>query len=205
MLRGWAPGFFAGLVGHRGWRWRSCGTLVRGGVRYLGISALLAACAAVPDRARPEVRPRLVVVELASQITYAQFSTEELADPATRAAIASCEKQGFSRCHERRKPADSRTQFSRTRDERVFAHVTLGGLHPEQDYECAVRWIGPDGGVRARLARTLRTPAGIPQDFVYNCTFDWRLRDSLTELGRWRVEIAINGQVEGDRSFEVTE
>lgn len=164
------------------------------------ISALLAACATVPDRARPELRPQFVLVELTSQITYAPFSTEELADPVLKAAMALCEKQGFRHCRERPTPADSRTQFSRTRDERVFAHVTLGGLRPEREYECAVRWIGPDGGVRARLAHALRTPAGIYQGFYYNCTFDWR---SLPELGRWRVEIAINGQVEGERSFEV--
>ena len=96
-----------------------------------------------------------------------------------------------------------RTQFSRSRDERVFAYVTLGGLQPERDYECAARWMGPDGGVRARPARTFRTSAGIPSDFVFNCTFDWRLMGSSSEVGRWRVEVAIKGQVDGERSFGV--
>jgi hypothetical protein len=134
-----------------------------------------------------------------------RFRLRNWAEPVLRAAIDSCEKQGFRNCHERKKPGDARTQFSRTKDDRVFAYVSMGGLRPERDYECAVRWIGPDGGVRARLARAFRTPAGLPQDFTYNCTFDWRLRGSLSEIGRWRVEIAINGQVEGERSFEVIE
>jgi hypothetical protein len=165
--------------------------------------ALVAACTTVSDRARPGLRPQFVVVELTSQITYVPFSTAELADPLYKAAIEQCEKEGFRNCRERRITADSRTQFSRTRDERVFAMLTPGGLQPERDYECGVRWIGPDGGVRARIARTFRTGAGIPRDFRYDCTFDWALRGTRSELGRWRAEIMVNGQVETDIPFEV--
>jgi hypothetical protein len=179
--------------------------------RYLALCtvALLTACAELsPSRggSAPGAPPQRVAIELTSQVQYTPLPPEVLGRPGVQAAIAQCEHQGWERCREFKKPADSRTYFVRTQDEQVFVFVKLGGLEPDRAYEVRFRLFDPEGNMRMRVSTPFHIPSGALPDFNLDFVFQWGPPDPSTwQLGRWRVEVAVNGQVEGERTFEVVD
>jgi hypothetical protein len=118
-----------------------------------------------------------------------------------KAAIAACERSGETACGSRAIPGEPREQFSQSENERVHVFVTLGDVEPGRSYEMRVRWIGPDGGVTARMTKRLFSPElALPG---VTLTGDFWLEVRTIRPGRWRVEVAANGEVEADRPFEV--
>jgi hypothetical protein len=113
---------------------------------------------------------------------------------------------GGSHCREKSVPVDPLTRFVRTQDKEFIAYVTLGGLEADRDYAISARWLDPRGNMAQRATGTIHTPLEFPPNFYLN----YRLRftpsnPSTLELGRWRVEITVNGQVEGEHIFDVVD
>jgi hypothetical protein len=106
-------------------------------------------------------------------------------------------------CGESAQPGDSRTQFSRARDDQALVFVQVQGVEPDRDYELTVRWFAPDGGLVGRVSQTVRAPARFPP--ASSIRFYPFMTLQNRALGRWRVQIAINGQDEGERSFKVVD
>ena len=166
----------------------------------LTVLAALTSCAPVPSK---PARVGNVTIDVTSRLEYSPFTQEELADPSTRAAIAWCERQGMTRCAESPRPGDSRSEFSRTKDEEVLVLIRLRDVEAGREYEVTARWFDPEGGLRAWVSKAMRTPDPLPPNFTSNSTLNMKLRDR--EIGRWHVEIIVNGLVLGARAFNVVE
>ena len=179
--------------------------LFSGRVGCVCAAALLAGCvSAVTSRmgdAPTGGRPGVVTVLLTSSVRWEPRSREQMLEPRVKAAIAACEQSGETGCGSRAIPGEPREQFSQSENERVHIFVTLGDVEPGRSYEMRVRWFGPDGGVTARMTKRLFSPELALPGFVL--TGDFWLEVRTIRPGRWRVEIAVNGEVEADRTFEV--
>jgi hypothetical protein len=169
------------------------------------IAALSAGCASVATSRTGDVpvagRPGLVMVLLTPSVQWAPRAPEEMLEPAVEAAVAACERSRGTRCGERATPGEARARFSRDENERVHVFVVLGDIEAGASYEIRVRWLGPDGGVAARMAMRLRTPE--PTLHAATLTADFWLDAKTMRPGRWRAEVAVNGEVEAERTFEV--
>jgi hypothetical protein len=118
------------------------------------------------------------------------------------AAVAACERSGGGTgCRERRTPGEPRDRYSRDENERVHVFVTVTDLQPRRWYECRVRFYGPDGGIFARLTKRVQAPD--PLHASHELFFVFESATRSMRPGRWRVEIAVNDEVEGERTFEV--
>jgi len=177
--------------------------------RYIVFSTLawLTACTALPPGRGTMVSgglPQRIAIDLTSRVQYIPYTPEELARPGVQALIVQCERQGWEHCRDNRTPADSRTAFGRTQDKGIFAFVTVGGLEPDRDYEIRFRLFAPEGNMRAQLALPMHAPPDLSPQTNLTFWFQWAPTDPATWLlGRWRVEITINSEVVGQRTFEV--
>lgn len=161
--------------------------------------ALVAACAPLPPFGSQTVR-----IFLGSRVIKEAPPAEVLADPTWQRVTAWCRQQGGASCGEIWNPADLRTNFSRPRDEKIVVFVDLTGVEPDRRYEFRFRWFEPDGALRGRNSQFMHSPQVIPQKFTMFAGSELALGPK-TPTGRWRVEIAINGQVEGERLFEIVD
>jgi len=171
--------------------------------------ALLTACAEMPPSrvvSIPGAPPQNIAIKLASQIEYKPISPEVLDNPAVQSLIAQCEQKGGEHCREETGPANSRTKFVRTQDDTVWAFVYIGGLERDRDYTVRIRLFDPERNMRQRMITSMHTPTVLPPDFTVNFYFSWAPPDPATwQLGKWRIEIAVNGQVEIERTFHVVD
>jgi len=177
--------------------------------RYLAISTLafLTGCAELPPSGTvsvPGSPPRTVVILLGSQIQRVPYSPEELADPAIQSIIAECERQGATHCRQPTELANVRTKFDRAQDDMVAGVVILGGLESNRDYTVRFKLFDPNGDTRMRATISVHIPPSFPAQGTIQPNFCWVPPDPSTwQLGSWRVEVAVNGEVEGERTFEV--
>lgn len=151
--------------------------------------------------------PRSFSIRLASQTRLEPYSQEELANPFVQNAIAQCERQGGGEgCQGRLVPANTRTDFVRTQDKEVFAMVTLGGVEPNRDYEVRFGLFDPDSNLRTRYTIPFHASKELPAEGHVHFNFSWAPTDpNAWQLGRWRIEITVNGKVEGERTFNVVD
>src|SRR5262249_59943954 len=99
----------------------------------------------------------------------------------------------------RRVPGEPGDEYSPDEHDRVHVCVTLAVIESGSSYETRIRWFGPDGGVAARMTERYITPQGF-SGLSINLDF-WADVKKL-KPGRWRVEVAVNGEVEAERTFE---
>lgn len=169
------------------------------------IAALSAGCASAATSRTGDMpvgsRPGAVSVLLTSSVRWEPRSREEMLEPAVKAAVAACERSGWTGCGSRAIPGEPRDQFSRDEHERVHVFIVLADVEPGRSYEIRVRWLGPDGGVAARVTKRVFSPEPAPPGFTLTADFWVEVR--TIRPGRWRVEVAVNGDVEADRTFEV--
>jgi hypothetical protein len=173
------------------------------------IIALFTACAEMPPSrvaSIPGAPPQNISLELASQAEHTPLPPEVLSDPVIQPVIAQCEQQGGMHCRESTGPANSRTKFVRTQDDKLIAFVKLGGLEWNRDYAVRFRLFDPDGNMRSRSIFSQHIPSAFPPDGTLDFAFFWTAPDPIAwQLGKWRVEIAVNGQVEVERTFLVVD
>ena len=82
-------------------------------------------------------------------------------------------------------PANTRTMFVRTQDEKVRAIIVLGGIDPDRDYEIRFRLFDPDGNMRVRGTVPYHTHLEHPPNFTLTAAFNWAPIDPATwQLGR---------------------
>lgn len=116
--------------------------------------ALLTACAEIPPSSVasiPGAPPQRIGVELGSQVEHKPYSPNELANPAVQSLIAQCEQPGGEHCLEDTVPANSRTKFVRTSDDKVCLFVSLGGLGRDRDYAVRLHLFEPEGKMRTDI------------------------------------------------------
>ena len=66
--------------------------------------------------------------------------------------------------------------------------------------------MDPKGEVRARVTYVYDIPRTFPEAYLINIQFTYSPVDPPNwELGRWQVEVTINGAAEGERTFEVVQ
>ena len=118
-----------------------------------------------------------------------------------KAAIDSCRRSGGVECGRRARPGRPQERFVREENGRVHVFVTLGDVEPGRIYECRTRWLGPDGGMAMR--QELRVIAPDPAERGHSLMFDFWADTPGMASGRWRVEVAVNGELEAERAFEV--
>lgn len=161
------------------------------------------ACANIPVPGRP---PGRVIIELGSQVEQKSYSPEELSNPTRQSLIDQCKRQGGSNCGKKTTLANVLTNFVRAQDEKVVVYVQLGDLEAGRDYKVGCRWFDPEGNMLGRTTFDSHAPLGFQPDWHLDCWFFFTPFDpSKMQLGRWRVEITVNGQVEGERTFKVVD
>jgi hypothetical protein len=143
-----------------------------------------------------------MTVVLTATVERRPYSSAELADTITAGAVAECERMGGGTpCRDIRTPGEPQDRFSRDSNERVYVFVTLKNLEPRRSYECRARFFGPDGGVFARVTQRMLTSDRLPLSYELFVIFESGTR--AMRPGRWKVEVAVNGEVEAERTFEV--
>jgi hypothetical protein len=165
---------------------------------------LLVGCASGATRTEEASAGRagLLTIVLTASVRREPLSATELADAATAAAVASCERSGGgTSCKERWVPGEPQERFSRDANERLHVIVALTDLEPRRRYECSIRLFGPDGGLAARLTKRLQSPDSVNP--IHRLTFIFDSATGSMRPARWKVEITVNGDVEGERTFEV--
>jgi len=171
--------------------------------------ALLTACSGIPSTrgvSIPGAPPQSIGLELASQVEYKPYPPEVVKNPAVQWLIAQCEQQGGGHCREDTVPANSRTKFVRTQEDTVWAFVSLGGLESERDYAVRLCLFDPEGNMRWRMIFSMHTPRVLPPNFTVTVNYSWSPPDPAAwQLGKWRIEITVNGQVETERTFQVVD
>ncbi len=168
------------------------------------LAAVLAGCASAPTRTEeaPAGRAGVVTVMLTGSAKRETLSEAELTDASTAAAVASCERSGGGTgCRERWTTGEPQDRFSRDANERLHVVVVLADLEPRRRYECSLRLFGPDGGMYVRATKRLESPQLIHSSL--RLTFVFESATGAMRPGRWKVEITVNGEVEGERMFEV--
>ena len=172
--------------------------------RYISFVTLAILVAGCDEQSRQGAPPRFVEILLTDEMVYEPYPSEALADPTIQAAIAECERQGYEHCREDRVPGASRTKFVREQHTEVIIYLNLGGLEADRDYDAQFRVFDPDGFVRAKISAPFHTPSGFTLDKQLNFGVHWSPENPSTwQLGRWRVEVVINGRVEVERYFDV--
>jgi hypothetical protein len=84
--------------------------------------------------------------------------------------------------------------------------LTIKGVEPERRYTVGFRLFDPKGEMRARHTMFYDVPRHLQPSFEWQPHITWSPQDPRNwDLGRWRVEIAVNGKVEATRTFEVVE
>ena len=178
-------------------------------ILLLVVAVIFTACAEMPPSrviSNPGAPPQSISIELASQVEHKSYSPEVLSDPVIQSIIAQCEQQGGEHCREQTVATNTRTKFVRTQDDEFWAFVYLGGLERDRDYAARARLFDPDRNMRAKVICSIHTPSKLPPDFSATFKFHWTPRDPSTwQLGQWRLEIAINGQVVVERTFLVVD
>jgi hypothetical protein len=167
------------------------------------IALLLGACATVPVLGSS---PRFVTIDIGSELRFEPLRAEALADSAIRDLVEQCERQGYPGCRDRIIGVDTQTRFAPPRDTTVVVLITLGEVEPGRRYVVVYRLFDPKGEIRGRSMVVHDLPRRLPPNFVWRVHFTWSQEEVRKwDRGRWRVEISINGVVEGDRTFEVVE
>jgi hypothetical protein len=172
---------------------------------YFGLVGLVLACTAVPIpvRATDEIGVKLKVF-VTSEITTQPLPDSMLANPAWQEGVAQCRQQTQYACGKVWTPVDTRTIFSRSRDEEVVILLSLTGIEPSHEYQLSVSWLSPDGRSGTSSAILPRTPPHMPPDFADAFTLRLRL-GSTTSVGLWRVEVAVDDHVRAGQTFTITE
>jgi len=176
---------------------------VEGWVIYI-VVALLTACSAMPQREPgPSLtrRPRTVIVELGSELVWKPLSQERLTNSMVQSQVAACERESRPHCTEFESVAAWRTTFSQAREAHILVLVRLTAVQPERDYECSTYWYGPDG----RLARRVSTIARTVESSGRGVAWLSSAEPSKLAVGRWRVEVRVNGEAVDNLSFDVEE
>jgi len=171
--------------------------------------AILTGCAKLPPSGTasiPGSPPRTVEIRLGSRVQHTPYSAEDLASPAIQSIIAECERQGGVNCRETTELTDFQTRFVRTQDDMVVAILILGGLESNRDYTLRYKLFDPNGDMRTRLVYSSHIPPSFPVNGTITAHFNYVPPNPSTwQLGSWRIEIAVNGQVVGERTFEVVD
>ena len=174
----------------------------------LGI-AFLAACAGKQPGSgslNPGAPPQSVTIITTSAMTHTPNSDKDLAHPVVQSVIAQCEAAGGVHCRADSDPADVRSQFVQGEDKRVITYMELRGLEPERDYEITWRLFDPEGQQVSRTYHVLHIPKGSKPKKAIHFSFPWVLPEAAKwAIGRWRVEVTINGRVEGERTVDIVE
>jgi hypothetical protein len=121
--------------------------------------------------------------------------------------VAQCERQKLPNCRSYIAGVETQTTFARSRGTQVVAVVFLKGLESSRRYEVQGQLVDPRGDRRARVVYVWDLPREVSPDFHLDVSFTWSFPSDprAVSLGRWRIEIAVNGIVEGERTFEVIE
>ena len=170
--------------------------------RYIACFVLTmhTACTTLPPSqtvAVPGASPRMLHIQLTSGLKWTPYSPQELADPLIQRAIAQCERAGIEHCREQPEPIDARTQFVQGQDKQGLIVVALQGLEPARTYEVQWRLFTPEGQLQARMAM----PPNIASTPLV--VYWFTINPSALLVGRWRVEIVVNGRMEAERFFEI--
>ena len=150
--------------------------------------------------------PGMVIIEVASQIERRPYSSEELADPVIQSIIAQCERQRGPNCRSKMQISKRLKQFVRTQDKNIYVQVGLRGIEADRDYKVELLFFDPTDNVTVRGKITLKLPpnASPQQGANYNLTYRPPSPTTLL-LGQYRIQVSVNGQVEGVRTFEVVD
>jgi hypothetical protein len=184
--------------------WSRRATVLRRHATGACLAVVLAGCASATTRTEeaPAGRVGVVTIVLTASVRREPLSATDLADSETAAAVASCERSGGgTSCKEHWVLGDPQDRFSRDANERLHVVVALTDLEPRRRYECTIRLFDPDGGLVARLTKRLQSPDSVHPK--HRMTFVFDSATGTMRPGRWKVEIAVNGDVEGERTFEV--
>lgn len=178
-------------------------------ILVLVVAVIFTACTETPKskgRSIPGTPPRNITVKLTSQVKYEPFSPEELATPSVQSMIVQCEQLGWKHCREKTVPLNSRTKFVRTQDDKFWIFVYLSGLEEDRDYAIRFRLFDPDRNMRSQASGTIHTNPILPTNFTSIINFSWAPPFPASwQLGQWRAEIAVNGQVMVERTFIVVD
>ncbi|HEY7140118.1 MAG TPA: hypothetical protein VIE44_08480 [Methylomirabilota bacterium] len=146
-------------------------------------------------------RPGMVAVLITSSVRLEPFSEEEMLDPRLKVVIGACERNRLPDCRSRLVPGEPRDQFSQAEHDKVHVYVTLAVVEAGRAYDTRIRWFAPDGGVAARMTQRHVVPR--PSLPGLRLTGDFWAEVKKLRPGRWRVEVAVNDEVEAERTFEV--
>jgi hypothetical protein len=166
----------------------------------LFICFLAIACASPGDS------PGSVTVFLTSAVDKRPYSAKELAIPAIQEIIEACKKKGLSDCETNDEPVDNRSEFDRAIHGKVMTVVKLSALQANRLYKVDWKLFDPNGQLVSRYSLSLPTSEGWDPSYSLNYQINWTPPDQASwQLGRWRIDIFVNGQLETQRSFNVFE
>jgi hypothetical protein len=151
--------------------------------------------------------PNVVIIEVGSTLLYEPYRADELAHPVIRDSVARCEQLKEPRCRDRITGVETSTTFARSETTRIVTLVVLRGLEAGRRYDVRGRLFDPRGDTRARMTVAYDLPPSpLPEGFDLKVHFHWVVSNPPSrDLGRWRVEVTVNGNVEGERTFEIVE
>ena len=154
----------------------------------------------------PTPQPQGVTVILTSGIQTRPYTGEELAIPALQESIIYCEQQGWENCDSSESPVDNRSEFSRTEHSEVNTLVQLSGVKANQSYTVEWKLYNPNGDLFRRYTLQQSTPTHWHSSYTLDYWFNWEPIDQASwQLGRWRIELFVNGVLEVERSYDVVE
>lgn len=158
----------------------------------------IAACAA------PGAPPQGVRIALTSSVETRPYTAEELAHPAMRQMMELCKTGGWGDCDTRTVPVDDRNEFDRTVDGGVNIFIELTGLQPDSIYRIELKVYNPNGDLTGRVSLSRSTPRIWQPLHAIQFLGHWApVNQASWQLGRWRIEVFVNGRLEVERSFDV--
>ena len=173
------------------------------------VESLLSGCASQShDPApRPGRSPLVLEIRVGSRLDIRAYTPEELATPWVQSIVAQCERARLNGCLQSRTVGNDDVKFVRAEARQVAVEVKLRGVELDRDYTVRFRLFDPLGGLRAGAGLTLRSPREYQSGASLTYAFTWTPPTDRSEwpVGRWRIEIAVNDHVEGERFFEVVE
>ena len=121
-----------------------------------------------------------------------------------QAVIAQCEALGLLNCGKNAEPVDDLRAFDRTKHSVVYTFIILSGLTANRSYEVGWTLLDPRGELQSRHSLSIETPRNWQYSYTLDIRRNWFPTNPQTwALGRWRIEITVNGQLEAERTFEV--
>lgn len=154
----------------------------------------------------PTAPPQTIGVILTSGVATRPYTAEELAIPALRESIRLCQRRGRKNCDVKRSAVEDLREFNRAAHSELIALVQLSGLQENRSYEVELKLYNPDSDLARRVAFSQSTSTAWHPSYALDYWFNWKAsKPAWWWLGRWRIEVLVNGRLEAERSFHVVE